>query len=462
MKTIAITGARGFIGRWFIEKYKHKYKIIAISRRKVVAHDDDQVEWRQADLYSLSSTVRALSGADYALYLVHSMMPSSRLNQASFEDTDLLLADNFARAAEQLNLEQLVYVGGLLPKSNDLSPHLRSRYEVEQTLASRKTPLTALRAGLIVGPGGSSFTIVEKLVRRLPIMGCPSWTLTKSQPIGLRDVLQILDHCLGNPKAFHETIDIGGDDILPYREMLQITARVMKLKRWIFPFPIFSIGLSKAWVGLFSDSSLTFVSPLVESLKHEMLAEPHPVIQELSLTYQTFEEAVHEAVYEKDTIPQLPKSQRSDEGLARKQKNTVRSVQRLTNPNQKGAVWVGDRYVAWLPSFMRYVIRAQVDEQNNVSFFLIGVNQALLKLSFKEDSSAMDRQLFMIDGGALVEKNGSGWLEFREVLQGRYVMAAIHDFVPQLPWYLYRLTQAQLHLWVMKSFQKYLNKYLEG
>jgi len=173
--TIAIAGATGFIGRWFIDRYKHKYHIVALSRKIMKPTEEDSVEWRVLDMYSLSSTTAALKGADYALYLVHSMQPSTRLNQGSFEDTDLLLADNFARAAEANGLKQIIFLGGILPdKGEQFSRHLRSRHEVEQTLRAKSVPLTSLRAGIIVGPGGSSFRIVEKLVNRLPVMISPN------------------------------------------------------------------------------------------------------------------------------------------------------------------------------------------------------------------------------------------------------------------------------------------------
>ena len=160
-KKLAIAGASGFIGRWFIETYKNKYDIIALSRKQIKI-ENDLVEWRTVDLFSISSSIDALKGVDYALYLVHSMQPSTRLNQGNFEDTDLLLADNFSRAAEECKLKHIVYLGCILPKDDqNISKHLHSRYEVEQVLGSRKTPLTAIRAGIIIGPGGSSFNIVQ-------------------------------------------------------------------------------------------------------------------------------------------------------------------------------------------------------------------------------------------------------------------------------------------------------------
>jgi len=172
--TVAIAGATGFIGRWFIHRFHEKYNIVALSRTTVSESTYPEVKWRKADLYSLSSTKEALKGADYAIYLVHSMQPSTRLNQGSFEDTDLLLADNFARSAADCQVQQIVFVGGILPKDkNTFSKHLRNMYETELTLSSTNVPVTALRAGIVIGPDGSSFEVMKRLVDNLPIMACP-------------------------------------------------------------------------------------------------------------------------------------------------------------------------------------------------------------------------------------------------------------------------------------------------
>ena len=181
------------------------------------------------------------------------MSPSTRLNQGSFEDTDLLLADNFARAAETAGLKQIVFVGGILPKDEgQFSTHLRSRYEVELTLGARSTPLTALRAGIIIGPGGSSFQIVEKLTNRLPIMATPKWASSECQPIDVEDILVIVQQSLGNEEAYGEAIEVGSPQVITYKDLLKMTAKVMGKKRIIFPIPFFTLELSKLWVGLFS------------------------------------------------------------------------------------------------------------------------------------------------------------------------------------------------------------------
>ena len=185
-KKVAIAGATGFVGRWFIERYKSKYEIIALSRKKADGKDND-VHWRVVDLFSISSSIEALKDVDYAVYLVHSMQPSTRLNQASFEDTDLLLADNFSRAASVCKVKQIIYLGGILPKDDKrLSKHLKSRYEVEQVLGSRDTPLTTIRAGIIIGPGGSSFKIIKKTGSKFTSNGLPKMDVIKESTCRLR------------------------------------------------------------------------------------------------------------------------------------------------------------------------------------------------------------------------------------------------------------------------------------
>lgn len=446
--TVAIAGATGFIGRWFIDAFKDKYHIVALSRRDMTS-TASSVEWRQVELYSLSSTANALRGVDYAIYLVHSMTPSTRLNQSSFDNTDLLLADNFARGARDNQVKQILFLGGILPKdSKNWSRHLRSRFEVEQTLSSKGTPLTVLRAGIIVGPGGSSFRIIEKLVRRLPVMMCPQWTLSRNQPIGLEDTLKMIDYCLGRESCYNEAFEVGGPEITTYLQMMQTVAKLLGKRRLIFSVPYFSLGLSKLWVSVFTDSSTTLVSPLIESLRHELLVQPNELLSVFAKR-ERFESAAATALSEEKNIPSLPPERPQVEQFH----NTVRSVQRLPNPDQRSAVWVARRYQTWLDRFFRFAI--MVKQVDDITEFRIGPIK-LLKLLFVKDRSDEDRQLFYIVGGWLAKRHDYGWLEFRNVLNGKYVIAAIHEFVPALPWYVYIPSQALIHLWVMRQFGKYL------
>jgi uncharacterized protein YbjT (DUF2867 family) len=448
--TVAVAGATGFIGRWFIDQYKHKYRFIALTRRNMAPETEDpDVEWRKTEMYSLSSTEESLRGADYALYLVHSMQPSTRLNQGSFDDTDILLADNFVRAAEAQGVKQIIFLGGILPHEKEkFSRHLRSRYEVEQTLSSRQVAVTALRAGIIAGPGGSSFRMIEKLIHRLPVMIAPKWTTSRTQPIGLDDTLRIIDHCLGNAQYYHQAFDIGGPEETTYVDMMKTVAELMGKKRQIFVVPFFSAGLSKLWVATFTDSSTTLVSPLIESLRHDLTVTPNALLDQFP-ERATFREAARKALFEKDTFPALPPNQAESE----LEQNTVRSVQRLPNPLGRSATWVARRYQTWLPRFFRYLLKVDMDK--DTALFRIGPFP-LLKLQFVKDRSDHDRQLFFVVDGLLVKRKDYGWLEFRRVLDGKSIISAIHEFVPTLPWYMYVFSQARLHLWVMNSFGRYL------
>ncbi|TXF89453.1 epimerase [Neolewinella aurantiaca] len=452
--TIVIAGATGFIGRWFIERYHHEFNIIALSRSQMIPDAGyDKAEWRQVELYSLTSTEAALSGADYAIYLVHSMQPSTRLHQGDFEDTDLLLADNFGRAAQANGLKQILFMGGLLPEYesvDELSRHLRSRWEVEQALGQAGTPVTTLRAGIVVGAGGSSFTMIRKLVERLPVLICPAWCQSATQPVSLNDTLKMMRYSLGRERFFGRTFDIGGPEATNYMAMIETTAELLGKKRVVRPVKYFSPGLSKMWVALFTDSSRELVSPLIESLQHDLVCKPNELLDAFP-ERDDFRTAAQRALEGKEKLSALPKRDRSE----KKEKNTVRSVQRLPNPHQHTATYVARTYQQWLPAYFRTLI--SVTSENNVSVFsLLGVG--LLQLEFIPDRSDDNRQLFYINGGKLVKRKDYGWLEFRRVLNGEYVISAIHEFAPSLPWYVYTQTQARAHAFVMDKFGEYLAK----
>jgi len=449
-KNIAIAGATGFIGKWLIDRYKNEFNITALSRNKVLNNDQGPVKWKQVDLYSISSTTEVLSEVDVAIYLVHSMMPSTRLNQGSFEDTDILLADNFSRAAEKCKLKQIIYVGGILPKDEQtISKHLQSRYEVEKTLGSRTTPLTSIRAGIIIGPNGSSFRIVQKLVKNLPVMACPEWTKSLNQPIDILDALKIIKSCIGNEKVYNKPLEIGGDQIITYMDLLKITAKKMNKKRFIFSLSFITVGLSKLWVSLITGTSKFLVSPLIESLKHKMTLNSDNSI-DFSINYISVEDSVEKALNCKERIPINPEFVN-----VKKEKNTVRSVQRIANPSNRSTEFVARIYPIWLTKTFANILNANFDGKY-IKFNFLSIS--LLELKVIKSRSDEKRQLFFITGGLLVKRTEIGWLEFRSVLDNKYLIAGIHEFVPRLPWFFYKYTQAKVHLIVMKQFEKFLLK----
>lgn len=459
-----MAGASGFVGQALAAKLAERYEIVALTRSAARAVEKDanpHVTWRHCDLFSVNRIVRAIHGCEVAVYLVHSMMPSSRLTQANFVDLDLLLADNFARACEAVGVKQILYVGGLMPHGGGLSAHLASRLEVENTLASRKVPVTALRAGLVVGPGGSSTRILVNLVKRLPVMGLPRWCESRTHPIALQDLVRAANDCVGREDAVDMQYDIGGTDVLTYRQMLETTAEVLGLERRMFRLPFVPSWLSLYWVKYFSGAPLALVGPLVESLKHDMVAHDNPLQARLKPEAISFREALTHSLNRSgnDLAPNPRQSIRHEDDRQLKQAKHVRSVQRMTLPEGKDARWVAQEYMRWLPRFVWPLLHCRVDGRV-VQFRVKALGLKLLELTLAPDWSGSDRQVFFITGGMLADSkhNKRGRFEFREALGGSILIAAIHDYKPRLPWYVYMWTQAVVHLWVMNAFRKYLAK----
>ena len=278
-------------------------------------------------------------------------------------------------------------------------------------------------------------------------MGCPLWTKSENQPIDVFDILSLIKQCAGNIKTYDKNIEIGGKEVLTYMELLKITSKMMHKKRLIFSMPLFTVGLSKWWVSIFGDSNINFVSPLVESLKHRMI--PSNEYSDLyDIDFSPIETSIKRALTQKP--PALPCFHQ-----LRTEKNTVRSVQRIYNPGKHNAQWVAKHYPIWLSKRFAGLINPRFDG-SFLRFYLLGF--MLLELQLIEDRSTPNRQLFYITGGALTKRKDLGWLEFRSILDNEYVITAIHEYVPKLPWGIYKLTQAKLHLFVMKKFERELSK----
>lgn len=452
-RRVAIAGASGFVGRALAARLASRFDVLGIARR-VPAQTSNFTEFRTADLFNLREAERALEGADVAVYLVHSMLPSARLTQGDFADFDLLCADNFARAAHKNGVTQIVYLGGLIPEG-PLSPHLESRREVERTLASRGVPVTVLRAGLVLGGGGSSFAILASLARRLPVMICPRWMETRTQAVALDDVLALLDHVVGRDEHAGQTYDIGAPEVMSYRELMRLTTDVLGLRRRMLPVPFFSPGLSRLWVSLVSGAPKELVAPLVESLRHEMIARDLRLAEAAGLTPTPTRVALQQALSEPADVP-LPR--KAEPKPMKPAPSLVRSVQRMRLPAGRDAAWAADEYARWLPRALSSLIRAEVRADRSFEFFLLGFTRPMLVLTAAPERSTPDRQLFFVTDGWLVDKASRGRFELRQVLDDRTLLTAIHDFAPSLPWWLYRQTQARFHSLVMASFRRHLGR----
>lgn len=273
----AVTGVTGYVGgRLVPELLKSGHTVRAVARNPGRLDGRpwrDQVEVAEADVGELEQVRAALEGVDVAYYLVHALGSGQR-----FESKDRATALTFARAAREAGVRRIVYLGGLVPRGEVLSPHLESRTEVGEILLASGVPTTVLRAAVILGSGSASFEMMRYLTERLPAMTTPRWVDNRIQPIAIRDVLRYLVGSATMPPDVSRTFDIGGPDVLTYREMMHRYAAVEGLpRRLIVGVPVLTPRLSSLWVSLVTPVPGPLARPLVESLVHEVVCHEHDI-----------------------------------------------------------------------------------------------------------------------------------------------------------------------------------------
>jgi uncharacterized protein YbjT (DUF2867 family) len=281
-KPILVAGATGYVGGRLIPALLEAgYTVRAMGRslEKLACRPwghHPKVELVKGDVLDVESLKKALSGCGAAYYLVHSMIAQKQ----NFVEADRRAAQNMVLAAESTGIERMIYLGGLAEKKNgSLSKHLRSRIEVADLLQSGRVPVTDLRAPMILGSGSASFEILRYLVERLPIMITPRWVRSLNQPIAIRNVIQYLVGCLEHDETIGQTYDIGGPDVLAYRDLLDIYAQEAKLpKRWIFPVPLLTPTLSAYWIHLISPVPHSIAFPLTEGLSSDAVCSDKRIL----------------------------------------------------------------------------------------------------------------------------------------------------------------------------------------
>lgn len=453
---VAIAGASGFVGSHLRRALQGEYRVVNLARRRRETADS---EWRACDLFSANSTFAALEGVDVAIYLVHSMMPSTSLFQGSFHDTDLLLADNFARACAKQKVKQILYLGGLIPESGFVSAHLASRREVEVVLQSSGAPVTCLRAGMVVGPEGSSFQILKALVARLPWMILPKWTQSLSQAVYIDDVVSVLKAAILNPVFTGKTLNLVNGESLTYEGLLRQTAEAMGKKRAMVRVPIASTGFSKRWVQLFSGASHELVSPLIDSLQCDLPQVDPPAELAGLIRYPTFKAMLERTLVEPSRGSVAPTLSQPVSTPGSGSLHTVRSIQRLPPVRDRDTRFIATEYIEWLPRAFGGIVRVTREAKpGHVAVHLVFLSRPLLVLEQIESGPDHDRTKFHIVAGTLSKTTSTGWLEFRQVAGRRFTLVSIHEFVPSVPWLIYRVTQAPLHALVMRRFGQRLER----
>ena len=448
MKKILLTGASGYIGSHLMNKLKDNYEIIAISRNIENKSNEHNVTWKAADLFDLNEITEVMEDIDIAIYLVHSMMPSAKLTQASFEDMDALLADNFAKAASYNKVQHIVFMSGLIPNTSELSPHLRSRLECEQILGSYGVQVSTLRAGLIIGSKGSSYPILKKLVDRLPGLLLPKWAYNTTLPVAIDDVIDGLYKIVERNPNENESIDIGGPSHMTYKDLFKQTAEVLDKRLPTIDLPIIPIWLSKYWVKLISGVPKEMVYPLMDSLIHDMIRNDENIVKDISIGKIDYKESVRNALEEETKTQKKGKSSRKGDI------KDVRAISRVVLPKDVNMIQLAESYANFLNRITLNVVNSDFNEDN----FTISVpclNKDLLLLSKDFKASNNERILYRIVGGdfALDSDGGNARLEFRRLPNSDACIIALQEYEPTLPWWVYKYTQAKVHKSVMNLFK---------
>ena len=321
-RKILVAGGSGFIGSRLINRlaadiHSHepqfRIEIMCLTRDPESVKDlfDKDIRLVKADVSNYQDLARAMSeGIDIAYYLVHSMEGASK-EWKKFAERDRAAATNFAKAASEYGVKRIIYLGGLIHaeenNQDSLSDHMRSRREVGEILQQQysSSKVTIFRAAVILGQGGGSFQMLQYLVERLPVMVCPRWVLTKSQPIAVEDVVEYLARCINVKETEGKTFDIGGPDILTYLDMMRKYAKMLKKSVHIIIIPFLTPRLSSYWVDLVTPVKASLARPLIDSLKHDATVQDGQgqlIRQLIPIQLKSFEESIEAARNEKVQI----------------------------------------------------------------------------------------------------------------------------------------------------------------
>src|ERR687897_1229933 len=319
---ILVTGATGFIGSRIVKRLlaNGHYKVRCMTRNPEIIYElfdlsGDIVEVVKADASNYLELVEALKEVDVAFYLIHSMEGSTKKWQ-EFSKRDRIAAENFAKAASQTNTKRIIYLSGLIDmKHKDLSEHMQSRKEVGDILRTSKAKVTIFRAAVILGQGGGSFQMLQYLVERLPVMVCPKWVLTKSQPISADDMVTYLIKSIELEDTANKDFDIGGPEILSYVDMMKRYSTILNKPLKIVIIPFLTPRLSSYWVDVITPVKASLARPLIDSLKHEAIVKDNSIADIIPLRLKNFENSIKIARNEQTENERIIKKERTSSCL---------------------------------------------------------------------------------------------------------------------------------------------------
>jgi len=290
---ILLTGATGYIGKRLLPVLiENGHEVVCCVRDKKRFPSEGIYKHPNISLFEIDflkdiSFLDSIKDIDAAYYLIHSMSS----NIKDFETLEVISANNFVNLVKKTSAKQIIYLGGITNEEK-LSKHLASRKKVEEILSKSGIPLTSIKAGIIVGSGSASFEIIRDLVEKLPVMVTPKWLNTKHQPTAIRNVLEYLTGVLLKQETFNKSYDVGGPDVLSYKEMLLQLAEVRGLKRFIFTVPVMTPRLSSYWLYFVTSTSYMLAINLVNSMKIEVVAKDNSLEKMLGIKPISYKEAV--------------------------------------------------------------------------------------------------------------------------------------------------------------------------
>lgn len=296
---VLLTGATGYVGSYLrplLERSSYRLRCLARKPEKLKPQVAQDTEVVQGDVLDRASLDEALAGVKSAYYLVHLMSDS-----ADFEQQDREAAENFAAAAREAGVERIVYLGGLGEESDPkLSAHLRSRHEVGKILRESGVETIEFRASVILGAGGISFELIRSLTDRLPVMICPRWLATPTQPIAVDDVLAYLVAALDLPRGESRIFEIGSTQVATYGGLIQEYARQKGIRRWLISVPLLTPYLSSLWLGLVTPKTAEVGRHLIEGLRNPTVVRDKSALEEFSIKPMSIEDAIRKALEAED------------------------------------------------------------------------------------------------------------------------------------------------------------------
>lgn len=293
--TVLVSGASGYIGGRLVPELLVRGYTVRVMVRAPVSWSEEAgpgTEVVVADALQRESLEKALYDVHTAYYLIHSLVHGPK----NFADTDLRAARNFREAADKVGVKRIIYLGGLHSSNGIPSEHLLSRLEVGAELSRGSIPVTIVRAGVIIGSGSASYEIIHHLVRNLPVIFMPKWIGSRCQPVSIRDMIKYLVGVLETPESAGLSLDVGGKDVLTYREMMEILAEILRKKRLFLQVPASNLGLFSYLASLFTPVPVPIIRCLMEGLKNDVICRDDSVKRLLPFEPLGYREAIVRAM----------------------------------------------------------------------------------------------------------------------------------------------------------------------